>query len=133
MKRSVYLDSGIFIALLDRGDRWHAEARSLFGSAKAGWVTSLLVVSEAHSWFLHRLGEEAARRFQALVADLEGLALLEVTREHHRGVLRILQRLRGTKLTYVDASSLVFIETLKVPTVWSTDHHLGLTGARVMP
>ena len=32
-----------------------------------------------------------------------------------------------------DASSLVFIEQLGIDTVWSTDHHLGLTGAEVLP
>lgn len=36
-------------------------------------------------------------------------------------------------LTYVDASSLVFLETKKLPVVWTTDRHLSLTGARVLP
>jgi len=33
----------------------------------------------------------------------------------------------------VDASSLVFLETLRVPTVWGTDRDLALEGARVIP
>ena len=42
-------------------------------------------------------------------------------------------RLRGSKLTYVDASSLCFMEWHKIRKVWSTDRHLGLTGAEVLP
>ena len=45
----------------------------------------------------------------------------------------MLDRLRGSKLTYVDASSLCFMERHKIKTAWATDRHLGLTGASVMP
>jgi hypothetical protein len=39
----------------------------------------------------------------------------------------------GAKLAYVDASSLCFMERHKIKIAWSTDHHLGLTGAEVLP
>lgn len=129
----VFLDSGIFIAALDRSDRWHIEARSLFGGPPVRLVTSVLVVSETHSWFLHRLGEEPARSFQAFLAALPRVELLEATQAHHRAALRMLDHLRGSKLTYVDASSLAFLEAKKLRAVWGTDHHLGLTGATVFP
>lgn len=135
MRRSakVFLDTGIFVAFLDRSDRWHAEARALFESPPRGWATSLLVVAEAHGWFLHRMGEEASRRLHALVADMRGLAVFEATRADHAATLRVLDELRGAKLTYVDAASLALLRKHRITTVWGTDHHLGLTGARVVP
>ena len=129
----VYLDTGIFIAFLDRSDRWHNEARALFGTAPRSWATSLLVVAEAHGWFLHRMGEEAARRLHELVADMSGLQLFEITAADHRATLSVLDKLRGAKLTYVDAASLAFVAKRRIPTVWGTDRHLGLMGARVVP
>ena len=36
-------------------------------------------------------------------------------------------------LTYVDASSLVFLDSLRIAEVWGTDRDLGLEGARVVP
>ena len=45
----------------------------------------------------------------------------------------MLNRLRGTKLTYVDGSSLVFLELHRIGTVWGTDRHLAATGAEVVP
>jgi predicted nucleic acid-binding protein len=132
-KSRIFLDTGIFIAFLDRSDRWHPQARALFAAAPRDWATSVLVIAEAHGWFLHRMGEEAARRFQELVADLRGMHLFEMTRSDHEDTLRVLERLRGAKLTYVDAASLAMMEKRRIRTVWSTDRHLALTGARVFP
>jgi predicted nucleic acid-binding protein len=97
------------------------------------WSTSYLVVSEAYSWVLHRYGEESGRTLAKFIDNLEGLGIFEVDHQHHQQVGRMLARLRGSKLTYVDASSLCFIERHKIRKVWSTDHHLGLTGVQVLP
>lgn len=79
------------------------------------------------------MGEEAARSFLLLLNHMEGLVLFEVTATHHQGTLKMLNRFRGTKLTYVDAASLYLMEQHKIHQVWSTDHHLGLSGAKVLP
>ena len=133
MKGEVFLDSGILIAFLNARDQWHEQATALFALAKPRWSTSYLVVSETYSWFLHRPGEEAARTFRTLIENLEGLRLFNIDKNHHRAILKMLDRLRGTKLTYVDASSLCLMERHKIRTVWATDHDLGLTGAEVLP
>jgi len=131
--REVFLDSGAFIAFLDRSDACHEVVVSLFADPPARWSTSVLVAAETYGFFLHRLGEEAARTFRLLLASLEGLRLLPADEKHHAATLRVLDRLRGSRLTYVDASSLAYLKTRRIRTVWSTDHHLGLEGARVVP
>ena len=133
MKKKVFLDSGIFIALFLQTDRWHREAKALFGEPRKDWCTSLLVVSECYAWFLHKLGEEPARKFSFFLRELPSLGLFEATLKHHKAVEHTLDKFRGTKLTYVDASSLAFLAEHKISTVWSTDHHLGLSGAEVFP
>jgi predicted nucleic acid-binding protein len=133
MSGAVFLDSGIFIALMSRKDRWHDQAVELFSGKTPRWHTSVLVLSETYGWFLHRIGEEQARAFRGLIDNLRGLRILDATVTHHSDVLRILDRYRGTKLTYVDASSLVHLEQKKIRQVWSTDHHLGLSGVEVLP
>jgi predicted nucleic acid-binding protein len=130
---AVFLDSGIFIAFLNRHDQWHPQAKALFSLARPRWSTSYLVIGEAYSWFLHRHGEEAARSFRVLVDKLDGLKIHEATADHHRQVVRMLDRLRGAKVSYVDASSLCLLERHKIRKVWSTDFHLSLTGAEVAP
>jgi predicted nucleic acid-binding protein len=128
-----FLDSGAFVAFLVRSDRVHPEVVRLFAEPPPDWYTSILVVSETYSWFLHRLGEEAARTFRSLLQRLEGLKILDGDEEHRAAVWGKLDALRGNKLTYVDASSLVWIDRLQIDMVWGTDHHLGIEGAVVAP
>ncbi len=133
MKDAVFLDSGFFIGFLDRSDRLHAGCVRLVDRPPRHLVTSLVVVSETYSWFLHRMGEDAARRFRLAVADLPELKLLPLDAEHHREVTRKLEVLRGHKLTYVDASSLVHLGKLGISVVWGGDRDLAVEGARVLP
>src|SRR5204863_5701845 len=113
-------------AFLNARDQWHEQARSLFDAPRPRWCTSFLVISETYSWFLHRHGEEAARSLRTMVDNLDGLRIFDANKDHHRRVVKMLDRLRGAKLTYADASSLCLMEQHDVRTVWSTDHHLGL-------
>lgn len=133
MTSSVFIDSGAFIAFLDRSDRLHADVVGLFARRPRRWSTSALVLSETYGWFLHRLGEDAARTFRLFVDDLPGLKVLGVDDRHRAAVDAKLEALRGTKLTYVDASSLVWLAGRRIATVWGTDHHLAIEGAKVIP
>ena len=130
---AVFLDSGIFIAFLDRSDRFHPAAVELLSNPPRRCHSSLAVISETYGWFLHRLGEEAARTFRLALADFPWLTLQALDVEHHAAVLGKLERLRGHKLTYVDASSLVFLSRLRIRVVWGTDRDLSIDGARVVP
>ena len=131
--RPVFLDSGIFIAFLDRSDRYHPEAVGLFAAPPRRWVTSLGVVGETYGWFLHRLGEDAARRFRLALADFPRLELVAIDKHLHEATVGKLERLRGHRLTYVDAGSLVLLDRFDIREVWGTDGDLSLEGARVVP
>ncbi|WP_419164568.1 type II toxin-antitoxin system VapC family toxin [Candidatus Palauibacter sp.] len=131
--RKVFLDTGILIAALNRRDQYHRQAASLFGGPTPRWHTSVLVWSETYSWFLHRHGEEQARGCRRFLQNLDGLVLLEGTAGLHSETCHMLDRLRGARLTYVDASSLVLMQELDIKIAWATDHHLALRGAEVFP
>jgi len=128
-----FIDSGAFIAFLDRSDRLHEDVAALFAAPPRRWFTSVLVVAETHGWFLHRLGEEAARTFQVLLGELGSLTLLGADEKHHQAVLKKLDQHRGAKLTYVDASSLVRMRERRLGKVWGCDYHLAIEGAVVTP
>lgn len=133
MTETVFLDTGIFVAWLVRADSRHARAAALFDAPPARWATSLGVIAETYSWFLHRIDEDAARMFRHALADLPGLHVHALDAAHARAVERKLDRLRGRKLTWVDASCLVLLAQHKIRKVWGTDLDLGLEGATVVP
>ena len=129
----VFLDTGIFVAFLNRRDRYHSQAVTLFSGPKVRWSTSALVRAEAYSWFLHKYGEESARSFRLFLDNLPDLRIFETDPRHHEEVCGVLDRMRGAKLTYVDASSIAFMTKNKIELAWATDRHLGLTGIEVLP
>jgi len=133
VKGEVFVDSGAFVAFLVRGDRQHAATRALFAHPPIRWCTSVLVVSETYSWFLHRQGEPAARAFLHFLHSLPDLTILDAPNEHRQAVGRKLDALRGAKLTFVDASSLVWMGKRRISTAWGTDFDLALEGAAVLP
>jgi hypothetical protein len=67
------------------------------------------------------------------LADFTWLTLQALDAEHHAADLGKLERLRGHTLTYVDASSLLFLARLRIRDVWRTDKDLSVEGARVVP
>ena len=133
MTAEAFVDSGAFIAFLDASDRQHRAAVALFADPPMRLTTSVLVVSECYGWFLHRIGENGARTFRRLLDELPGLRLLGADEAHREAVWRKLDDLRGAKLTFVDASSLVWLERESIETVWGTDFDLSLEGAEVLP
>lgn len=133
MTRQAFLDTGAFVAFLDRSDHQHGETVALFGDPPGRFVTSSLVVAESYGWFLHKLGEPAARTFRELVSDLPDLEILDGDGAHRQAVWDKLDALRGRKLTFVDASGLVWLEELEISTVWGTDLDWALEGATVLP
>lgn len=134
-KRSaeVFIDTGAFVAWLVAADRQYAATAELFANVDGPLTTSLAVVSETYSFFLHRFGEDAARTFRSALATLPRLTLLPLDLKHFAAVGKQLDRLRGVKLTWVDASSLVFVKERKIAAVWGTDSDLSLEGATVLP
>ena len=84
----VFLDSGIYIAVLNKRDRCHPWAEAPFGP-KPDCYTSLPVWSEAHSWSLQRQGENAARMFRTLASSLKGLEILGADLSLHDETLQI--------------------------------------------
>jgi predicted nucleic acid-binding protein len=129
----VFIDSGIFIAYLNRRDRWHQQALYLFQEKNIQPYTTELVIAETYSWLLHQAGEEIARQFRLFVAVIPKLKVLYSNAEMSEATAKILEKHRGAKLTYVDAHSLAQLDAHKITTVWSTDYHLSLTGRQIRP
>ena len=129
---SVFIDSGAFGAAFFRSDRHHESIRSLFMRLPKRCFTSVLIVSETYSWFLHKMDEESARTFLEFIDTLSPLTVLDAPHSLERDTRRMLDRFRGSKLTYVDACSLALIEKHRIKEVWGTDRDLTFTGATLI-
>ena len=130
-KADAYVDTSALIAFVDRSDTYHPLFRQLF-SRPPRIVTTTLVVAEGHAWFLRRYDRTRALQFLSLIEDLAPLSIAPVGPVEQAGATRLLRRFSDQDLTMTDAVGLYLMQARKLARCWSTDFHLGLTGASLV-
>lgn len=126
-KIDAYVDTSPLIAFVDRSDTHHQLFRRLF-SNPPNLGTTTLVVAEGHGWFLKRYDRTRALQFLSMIEDMSPLRILSVGIEEQSGAIQILRRFSDQNLSLTDAAGLHVLEAHKIPSCWSTDFHLRLTG-----
>jgi predicted nucleic acid-binding protein len=127
-RAEAYVDTSALIAFADRSDSHHSVFRRLFGDPPS-LLTTTLVVAEGHAWFLRRYDRQRALQFLAMIEAMTPLAVAAVGPDEQEAAVKLLRRYSDQDLTVTDAVGMHLAATRGVRTVWSTDFHLGLTGA----
>lgn len=130
-KTECYVDTGAFIAFLDRSDSHHALFRRLF-SEPPPLATSALVVAEGHGWFLRRYDQRRALEFLNFVDALPQLTIEGFDGDAVARSASLLRKFGGQKLTLADAHGLAVMSGRRINVCWSTDRHMGLTGVSLV-
>jgi predicted nucleic acid-binding protein len=121
------VDTSALIAFIDRSDAHHALFRRLFANPPT-LLTSVLVVAELHGWFLRRYGRRQALEVLAMIDVMTPLAVHGVGKEEQDAAIGLIRRFSDQDLTLADAVGLYLMRAVDIPSCWSTDFHLGLTG-----
>jgi predicted nucleic acid-binding protein len=129
--RPVYADTSAFIAFLDRSDSYHPLFRRLFADPPP-LLTSALVIAEGHGWFLRRYDNRRAIQFLRFIDELAPLRIKSFEAGALAGAAQIVRKFADQRLTLADAHGLLIMSADRMTTCWSTDRHLGLTGARLV-
>jgi predicted nucleic acid-binding protein len=122
-----YVDTSALIAFVDVSDTYHPLFRSLFSKPPA-LITSALVVSEGHAWFLKRYDATRALQFLSMIEDMSFLEVLGVGPDEIESGAKLLREFSDQDLTLVDAVGLHLLGEHGCKSCWSTDRHLALTG-----
>jgi predicted nucleic acid-binding protein len=130
-KTEAYVDTSALIAFLDRSDSYHPLFRRLFSSPPQ-LVTSSLVIAEGHGWFLRRYDRNRAIQFLNFIGALSVLAIQRFDHEQLTKTSMVVKKFGDQSLTLADGHGLVIIDERRIFTCWSTDRHLGLTGAKLV-
>ena len=125
--KKVYIDSSAFIAFLDRSDTYHPLFCSLF-SDPPFLITTSLVISETHAWFLKRYDSHRALQFLNFIEELKPLNILSVGSKELQHSKVFIKKYSDQSLTLVDACGLWLMKAQKITECWSTDRHLSLSG-----
>jgi predicted nucleic acid-binding protein len=124
-KIKAYVDTGAFIAFLDRSDTYHSLFLRLFADPPP-LVTTPLVIAEGHGWFLKRFDATRALQFLNFVEELTPLEIIDVGGKALKESGEILRKFSDQDVTLADACGLWLMKKLKILSCWSTDRHLAL-------
>jgi predicted nucleic acid-binding protein len=131
-KTEAYVDTSALIAFADRSDSYHPLFRRLF-SDPPRLVTTTLVAAEGHGWFLRRYDRTRGLQFLSMLESMRpAMKILAVGEREQKAATEWLRKFSDQDLTLTDASGLDVMETRGITTCWSTDFHLGLTGASLV-
>jgi predicted nucleic acid-binding protein len=126
-KTEAYVDTSALIAFGDRSDSYHLLFRRLFADPPP-LLTTALVVTEGHGWFLKRYDRTRALHFAAMIEEMKFLEVRPIGAQELRAGMEVLRRFADQDLTLVDAMGLHVMTERHAGSCWSTDFHLGLTG-----
>jgi uncharacterized protein len=134
--RSVFIDTGAFVALRNESEAEHERARATLEELIGAGVTlftSNYVFAETYTALLVRVGREEAiewgRRFRAG----EAIELVRIDGELEDEAWKILERHEDKRWSYVDATSFALIKRHGGDEAFAFDAHFGQRGLRVWP
>jgi uncharacterized protein len=124
----VFVDSGPLIALVDRGDPRHREARGFFGREGSRLLTHVGVVGEAVTFVRYRFGHAPARRLGDHVRAGRALTLLPIELTDDLDGWRWFLRYRDQKFSLVDCWSFAVMTRLGIRDVATFDDDFMIAG-----
>ena len=135
----VFVDTGGWIAMAVKRDRYHKEAATYYrklSKTKVRLVTSNYVLSETYTRIRYDDGHAKAMQFNALIQEAikAGRLNLEwITHVLHKEAWNIFEKYEGQDFSFVDCTSFATAKRLGVKEVFGFDDHFKTMGLILKP
>jgi uncharacterized protein len=116
----IAIDTGLFVALADRSDRWHASAVKALSTIADSWITTWPVLTEATHLLRRRLDMQAAIDLMQDAAD-GGLQVWSPSAQEMARLPSLLRKYAALPMDLADASLVLLAEHLGHGRILSTD------------
>ena len=116
----IIADTGFWLALANRKDRYHNASRSALDDLKEPLITTWPVMTETCCLLLSRLGPHAQERFIAGYSA-GGFEIFNLTHLHATRIAELMHKYRKLPMDLADASLVVLAEELGDGRILSTD------------
>ncbi|MBC8235194.1 type II toxin-antitoxin system VapC family toxin [bacterium] len=121
-ERTIFVDSGAFLALLDADDSRHAEAVKLLEKIEREnypTITTNFVVAEAHALILSNLGADVAREWLKNLS----IPIWQVDKSEEDEAKEIIFKFNDKGYSLTDAISFMVMRKIGAQKVFAFDRH----------
>jgi predicted nucleic acid-binding protein len=134
-ERRVFVDSSVYLALLDEDDEHHSDAIQLLNQLAQEryrqYTTNVLLI-ESHALILSVLGRARAARFLRDMAE-SNTVVIRVRAADEERAKQILFQYDDKDFSFADATSFVVMERLAIRLAFTFDRDFAQYGFTVLP
>lgn len=116
----IIADTGFWLALANRHDKYHALARSRLSELNEPLITTWPVITETCHLLLHRIGGQALQAFMRSY-DAGAFEMFDLSRDHASRIAELMDKYASLPMDLADASLVMLAEYLGHGRVLSTD------------
>jgi uncharacterized protein len=117
----IIADSGFWVALGNRNDKYHSQAISTLSKINESLITTYPVITEVCHLLLKRGGAEAMLNFMKNHYQQEYLEIFQLELSHKRRIFELMQKYIDLPMDFADASLVLLAEELGHGRILSTD------------
>lgn len=129
-------DSAAWLALYDRGDKFHARARRAFQSlaeAKVTFIVTDYLVAEATTLILGRVGHSQAVACGDWLLGSPRVRLVRIDLELWNEAWQLFKKYDDKEFSFVDCASFIVMRREHVVDAFTFDRHFEQMGFRLWP
>ncbi len=130
----IFVDSGTWIALLDRRDQHHDDAIIIYATLKqqnTRFLTTDYVIDETATWLRYRVNYLVAVEFLDLIESSEGagdLTVAAIDSILFQEAERLFRQYDTAKLSFTDCTSFVVCRSYNISEAFAFDQHFPMMG-----
>ncbi len=136
MARKIFIDSSAFIALKNRSDQFHDQARFCFETLlqqKTLMLTSDYVLDETITAIRFRKNHREAVTFIKELAQVPLLAVIPIYPVYFKQAINLLMQYKDKEFSFTDCTSFAYMQGHEISTAFTFDHHFKQAGFTTMP
>ncbi|HRQ41105.1 MAG TPA: PIN domain-containing protein [Chloroflexota bacterium] len=127
----VFVDTGAWLALADRRDKYHGAATAVYPQLlqqHPRLITTNLVIAESYALIRYRLGYQPGIRFLRSLRQSQRLARLYTDETVELAAEQLIEKYADQDFSLVDAASFVVMRQHNITEVFAFDHHFLVMG-----
>lgn len=131
--RMVFVDTGAWYALMDKGDRHHQNATDFLLNNSLPLLTTNFIFDETITLLRTRHGWNTAKEFGRKLKDSDFASLMAVREEDEERAWEIFLKYNDHDFSYTDCTSFAVMQRMKVDTAFTFDGHFETMKFHVVP